>query len=379
MPAKCRQKRERVCDRPAGDRRVLESIDAKLAAVELDRARLSRVSNVPHAVSTREAANGRPAGVDGAQGLADGPGGYGPQGRSAWLDIDWRAHQRWVTIDGSPVNVVELAPPPAATEELAAEQQARQPVVFVHGLSGSWPNWLENMPALAAERRVIALDLPGFGHSPMPRGEISMSGYARLLDLLLGELGIDAAAVVGNSMGGFISAELAIAFPRRVERLVLVSAAGISTSSARTRRAVALSTRIGRIAAIYTAWLASKSDLVTSRPRLREATLGTVARHPSRLPAALAAEQLRGTGTPGFLPAFKALSEYDVSERLPEIACPTLIVWGDSDRLISVRDADTFARLIPNSRKVIFKDTGHVAMLEHPAAFNALLKDFLAE
>ena len=54
-------------------------------------------------------------------------------------------------------------------------------------------------------------------------------------------------------------------------------------------------------------------------------------------------------------------------------------MWGDRDRLISVRDADVFAALIPDSRKVIFEDTGHMAMLERPAAFNALLRDFLAE
>ena len=69
----------------------------------------------------------------------------------------------------------------------------------------------------------------------------------------------------------------------------------------------------------------------------------------------------------------------DEDERLEEIACPTLIVWGDRDRLISVRDADVFEQLIPRSRKVIFEDTGHMAMLERPAAFNALLEGFLGE
>ena len=64
---------------------------------------------------------------------------------------------------------------------------------------------------------------------------------------------------------------------------------------------------------------------------------------------------------------------YDLRERLPEIACPTLIVWGDRRPPHHVRDADVFAELIPDSRKVIFEDTGHVAMLERPAAFNALL------
>ena len=79
---------------------------------------------------------------------------YGPQGRSPWLDVDWRAHQRWVEVGGRAVNVIDLGSGP--------------PVVFVHGLAGSWQNWLEQLPVLAEDHRVIALDLPGFGQSPMP-------------------------------------------------------------------------------------------------------------------------------------------------------------------------------------------------------------------
>jgi pimeloyl-ACP methyl ester carboxylesterase len=282
------------------------------------------------------------------------------------MDVDWRAHQRWVSIDGQPVNTIELGEGP--------------PLVFVHGLAGSWPNWLEQLPVLAEEHRVLALDLPGFGHSPMPEQEISIAGYARTLDRLLDVLQVDAAAVVGNSMGGFIGAELAIAFPQRVERLVLVSAAGLSTyNDPRTRRAMPALRPAERILAAGTAWFASKADSVMRRPRLRAAAMNVVVRHPERLPAALAAEQVRGSGKPGFIQALGDLMAYDVRERLPEIACPTLIVWGECDRLISVRDADVFEELIPNSRKVIFEDTGHMAMLERPAAFNALLKDFLAE
>jgi pimeloyl-ACP methyl ester carboxylesterase len=291
---------------------------------------------------------------------------YGPVGRSRWLDVDWRSHQRWVVVDGTPVNTISLGEGP--------------PLVFIHGLSGSWPNWLEQIPVFAEEHRVVAVDLPGFGHSPMPSGEISISGYARTLDRLLDELGIDAAGVIGNSMGGFIGAELAIAFPQRVERLVLISAAGISTHrDPRTMRAVPTLRRAERIMAASGAWFASKSDTVARRARLRDATLNVVVRHPSRLPAALAAEQLRGAGKPGFMQALEAILHYDLSERFPEIVCPTLIVWGENDRLISVRDADVFAELIPDSRKVVFEDTGHMAMLERPAAFNALLRDFLAE
>jgi pimeloyl-ACP methyl ester carboxylesterase len=305
-----------------------------------------------------------------AQPSAEQLGAYGPVGRSPWLDVDWRTHQRWVLVDGDPVNVIELNPAAASA----------QPIVFVHGLAGSWPNWLEQLPVFGAERRVIAIDLPGFGHSPMPRERISISGYARLLDRLMGELAIDAAAVVGNSMGGFISAELAIAFPQRVERLVLVSAAGVSTTAdPSVARLVPTARRLQTVLAASTAWMASKSDTVARRARLRDALLNVVAAHPSRLPAALAAEQLRGSGKPGFIQALEAILDYDVRERLPEIACPTLIVWGANDRLITVHDADVFAELIPNARKVVFADTGHTAMLERPAAFNALVEEFLAE
>ncbi len=291
---------------------------------------------------------------------------YGPEGHSAWLDVDWRSHQRWVTVSERPVNVIELGEGPA--------------IVFVHGLSGSWPNWLEQLPVFAADHRVIAMDLPGFGHSPMPRDPITISQYARILDGLLETLGVSAATLVGNSMGGFVSAELAIAFPQRVERLVLVSAAGISTYRHRdVERIEPYLRRVAPMVAVYTAWTAARSDRVARRAGLRNLTLGLVTRHPGRLPAPLAAEQLRGAGKPGFMQALRANIDYPVRERLPEIACPTLIVWGDEDKVIPVDDASVFEELIPGSRKVIFEDTGHMAMLERPAAFNELLEDFLSE
>jgi 4,5:9,10-diseco-3-hydroxy-5,9,17-trioxoandrosta-1(10),2-diene-4-oate hydrolase len=296
---------------------------------------------------------------------------FEPATRASWQDVDWRAHQRWQIVDGTPVNTIELGP---------EQGTDAKPLVFVHGLSGSWPNWLEQLPAFAAKHRVITFDLPGFGHSPMPREAISISGYARIVDRLLDQLGVDAAAVVGNSMGGFIGAELAIAFPQRVERLVLVSAAGISTHAPRgSAQAIPVLRRLERILMASTAWAASVSDTTMRRASLRDAALGVVVRHPSKLPAALAAEQVRGAGKPGFIGALEAILDYEIRERLGEIACPTLIVWGDRDRLIDVRDADVFAELIPNSRKVVFGDTGHMSMLERPEEFNRLLADFLAE
>ena len=290
---------------------------------------------------------------------------YGPVGRSAWLDVDWRSHQRWVRVEERWLNVIDVGSGPV--------------VLFVHGLSGCWQNWLENICVLAADHRVVAVDLPGFGESEMPAEKITISGYAATLDRLCDELDIDAAAVVGNSMGGFVGAELAIRFPQRVERLCLVSAAGLSIEHMRSDPVLALLRRTENLVAFYAGWFASRSDLVARRARLRRMLVGLVAHRPERLPGPLIAEQIRGSGKPGFVDALDALTSYPIRDRLDDIACPTLIVWGDKDRLVPVRDASEFERLITDSRKLVYADTGHVAMLERPARFNADLRAFLEE
>jgi pimeloyl-ACP methyl ester carboxylesterase len=287
--------------------------------------------------------------------------GYGADGRSAWLDIDWPAHQRWIEVDGTPANVIELGDGP--------------PLLFVHGLSGCWQNWLENLPHFGRTHRAIAVDLPGFGASPMPRGEISIPGYARFLEGLCDALSIDAAAVVGNSMGGFIAAELAIASPQRVERLMLVSAAGI-TAEYLHRDSIMAGARV--VAAIGTR-TAARHAWFARRAGLRKAALRFVVRHPDRLSAPVAHELMQGAGKPAFLPAMEAIMAHPISRRLPQIACPTFVVWGADDRVIPVRDARRFGELIPDVRVEVLPDTGHVAMLERPARFNALLEAFLRE
>jgi pimeloyl-ACP methyl ester carboxylesterase len=287
--------------------------------------------------------------------------GYGASGRSAWLDIDWPAHQRWVEVDGTPANLIEIGSGP--------------PLLFVHGLAGCWQNWLENIPRFAATHRVIAVDLPGFGASPMAPERISIPGYARFLDTLCEALALDAAAVVGNSMGGYVAAELAISSPQRVERLMLVSAAGITAEHLHRDGVMAGA----RVVAAVTTRAVSRHERLARRPGLRRIALSFPVHHPDRLSAPLAHELMRGSGTPGFLPAMEAIMEHRISERLPQIDCPTLVMWGEQDRVIPVRDAERFGALIPDARVVILPDTGHVAMLERPERFNALLEGFLAE
>jgi pimeloyl-ACP methyl ester carboxylesterase len=293
------------------------------------------------------------------------PGDYGPGGRSEWLDIDWREHQRWLPVGGRWVNVIELG--------------AGDPIVFVHGLSGSWQNWLENMPVMAHEHRVIALDLPGFGASDMPAQDISISAYARCVADVCEQLGVERATVVGNSMGGFIGAELAIEFPELVDRLVLVSSAGLTTEGGVHNSIIGALGWVDDVAQAYFGWFVSRSEALTTRPRSRRLMLSIVTPHADRLDPALAAEQVRGSGKPGFVAALDALNHYPIRDRLERIRCPTLIVWGEKDRLITVKDADLFEELIPDARKVVWPDTGHMAMMERPRAFNRLLEAFVNE
>jgi pimeloyl-ACP methyl ester carboxylesterase len=254
---------------------------------------------------------------------------------------------------------------------------AEEPVVLVHGLGGQWQNWLENIPRLAQDRRVLALDLPGHGLTPMPQdGEISITGYGRCVNAFCDQLGLGQIDIVGNSMGGFVTAEVAIQFPERVQRLVLVSAAGITSADAIQAPILTF----GRVATAIATNTAARHRTLAARPLTRHSSLLLVARHPRLLKPDLAYEGFfKGAGKPAFDDALRACLEYDFRDRLPDVKVPTLIVWGEKDSIIPVRDADEFERLIEDSRKVVMKDTGHIPMAERPQTFNDLLVKFLAE
>lgn len=293
---------------------------------------------------------------------------YGAPAQPDWMEIDWRPHLRQMSIDGRSVNYVDYG----------ESEPGVEPVVFVHGLGGCWQNFLENIPRVAAEgRRAIGIDLPGFGFSEMPSDEISISGYGRTVNALCDELDIGEAVFVGNSMGGFISAEVGIQFPARAARIVLVSAAGVTTSDLYSGPILA-GARLVAAVATRTASAAATEKIVRHR-HLKHAAYHSFIRHPTRLRSELLYEITRGSGRPGFMDALRAIIHYDFRDRLPEIACPTLIVWGTDDMLVPESDASEFERLIPKSRKLIFKDTGHMAMIERPQTFNDRLMEFLAE
>lgn len=286
---------------------------------------------------------------------------YGETASPDWRSVDWRAHVHDTEVCGRQIRYVDIG------------EGDGPPVVFIHGLSGRWQNWLENIPRVAAERRVVALDLPGFGGSQMPAEQTSITLYARVVDELAERLGLGAVALVGNSMGGFTAAEIALRHPERAERMVLVSAAGISIAELwPTPVRLALSLIGGRTPAS-----GPQRRAVIARPRARQIAFGGVMRYPSRIAADLMYEQICGMGTEGLIPAVDALTSYDFRNDLRRIDCPTLILHGRDDMLVPIADASEFERSIPGSRTLIFDDTGHVPMIERPQTFNAELLAFL--
>jgi pimeloyl-ACP methyl ester carboxylesterase len=308
--------------------------------------------------------NARPA-LPSAAARADS--GYGVTADPDWRDTDWSEHLHWAEIEGKRMNYVDVGSGDCPDGPMGP------PIVFIHGLSGSWQNWLENLPYFAQKRRCIAMDLPGFGHSEMPGEKISISRYARQVDALCEQLGLGKCIVVGNSLGGFVAAEIEIRHPERVERACLVAAAGISITNLRRRPLLTTARIVGALGAAS----AAQTRFMVARPRLRWFFTNFVFRHPSRIAADLMYEQVRGAGKPGLYDALDALTSYDFRDRLPEIKAPTLIIWGEHDMLVPVEDAHEFERLIPESRTVILDDTGHVPMLERPTKFNELLEELI--
>ena len=282
--------------------------------------------------------------------------------------MDWREHLRWVEVDGRPVNVLDAGEGP--------------PLLFVHGHSGNWTNWLEQVPGFMGSRRVIAPDLPGFGFSPMPEWRISIENYGRFLGRLLDALEVSGPLPVGgNSMGGFVAAELAIKDPDRVDGLVLVAAAGLSTKYLRfsdelLRRGWFRA--FARAVNTYARIPEARLETLVGRPRLRRLVLSQVVADTNRLSPAMAREMLRGSGRPAAPYATDALVDYDFREDVPDVACPTLIVWGEKDRVVGVEAAEEYRQAIPHARFVMMEDTGHVPMIERPDEFNELLAEFLA-
>jgi pimeloyl-ACP methyl ester carboxylesterase len=287
---------------------------------------------------------------------------YGRSDAPDWRGVGWRATLRAITIGGRRVHMVDIGGGDGS------------PVVFVHGLGGRWQNWLENIPRIARRRRVVALDLPGFGRSQMPSEPLSMTYYASVIEQVCERLELGSVVLVGNSMGGFVVAETALRSPARVERIALVSAAAVSICDFNPMPASMLagalaSTPLGTPAGMRAA---------LARRRSRHLAFATIVRHPTLIAREMLAELAAGRGAPGLTAALEAMMRHDLRSELGRIAVPALIVHGREDMLVPVADSLWLSERLPQARLEIFEDTGHLAMVERPVRFNDALLAFAA-
>jgi pimeloyl-ACP methyl ester carboxylesterase len=280
-----------------------------------------------------------------------------------WRAVQWAGRTRTAHLGSDRLAYVELG-------------DDGPPVLLVHGLGGNWTAWLETIPALAEDHRVIAVDLPGFGASAPGLDGISIPGYARTLERFLDHLGLEDVVVMGSSLGGWVSAELTLRAPERVRGLVLIDAAGIVPTRAERFKAVSMM----RGAELGAPLAPRFRTAIASRPRLRKLALKYTVANPQRLAADLVLMALPTAPDPGFGPAFAAArrSWSDAwCDRLTEIERPTLIVWGEEDALLPLRHAREWARRIRGSELAVIPGAGHLPMLERPILVNPLLRRFL--
>lgn len=246
-----------------------------------------------------------------------------------------------------------------------AEAGSGPTVIMLHGLGGNWTNWALNIGPLAANYHVVAPDQIGFGKSDKPLINYGIGTYVDFLDQFCKQLKIERASLVGVSMGGWIAASYTVAFPDKVDRLVLVDSAGYAPPAnfdIRTFYGLNPSTRAGMKALsekVFYNQALFGSDAVIDQLLARRINAGDGYTINSII------ESL-GRGE-GFL-----------DKRVQSIKQPTLIVWGRQDGLVLLSDGERFKKEIANSTLVVFEKCGHVPNVEKAPEFNAAVLKFLA-
>jgi pimeloyl-ACP methyl ester carboxylesterase len=253
-------------------------------------------------------------------------------------------------------------------------------VLLVHGIAGSSATWSRVIPELAEHHTVIAPDLLGHGESAKPRGDYSLGAYASGIRDLLAVLGHERATIVGHSLGGGVAMQLAYQFPQICERLVLVASGGLGKEVNPFLRAVSLPGSEYLLPLVLHRSLHDAMGKVGGwfgRLGLRG---GEIAQEVWRSYTALTEVH----GQMAFVHTIRSVIDVrgqrvSARDRLYLAAeVPTLIVWGNRDRIIPVSHAHTTHELIPGSRLVVIEGAGHFLPVEQPVAFLKALHDFLA-
>ncbi|HTP63382.1 MAG TPA: alpha/beta hydrolase [Burkholderiales bacterium] len=246
------------------------------------------------------------------------------------------------------------------------------PIVLLHGTSASLHTWDGWAAVLVAQRRVIRFDLPGFGLTgPFPDGDYRPAHYLRFMGALFDKLGIKNCVLAGNSFGGQIAWLTSLAYPQRVEKLVLVDSAGYPLQP----NSVPVGFRIARTPVL--------NQLMRNMlPRLLvEASVRNVYGDPAKVTPALVDRYyeitLREGNRDALVQRFIQFPSGPDAQRITDLKLPALILWGGRDRLIPPADAERFHRDIAGSTLVVFPALGHVPHEEDPAATAAAVRKFL--
>jgi 4,5:9,10-diseco-3-hydroxy-5,9,17-trioxoandrosta-1(10),2-diene-4-oate hydrolase len=257
---------------------------------------------------------------------------------------------------------------------------AGRPLVLLHGDGESAFDWSWTLPALARTRRVYAPDLPGSGENAKPAADYSPAFLERFAASFLDAAGIGRAAVVGSSLGGLVALRLALSEPTRVSALVLVASSGLGRAVNLGLSALVVP-GYGDLAVGWAGTSAGAAQRARGRARLLFA-------RPGRAPKAWVSEQYRLARTPGFLAAQLAALRAELDplgqrevllDKLPNLTMPTLVVWGERDRILPVWQARVALARLPQGSIEIIPDCGHLPHVEWPDRFVRALDGFLGD
>src|SRR5262249_35871049 len=251
------------------------------------------------------------------------------------------------------------------------------PLLLLHGLNGCVENWRLNIGRLAVHHRVFALDGPGHGLSQPDDRSLQLDFMRDLLEAFVQALGLERVSIVALSGGGLVALKLALDKPALLDRLVLADAAGLGRG---------IHPRM-RIFALLPPPPPGLMNRRLSREGLRTWVQLAFFANPARLTEPMLDDFYNNLGRPHTMRTASLLMRWGINlfgqkntftGRLRHIKTPTLIVWGQQDKLIPIRHGRRAAQLIPNARLVVFDPCGHLPMLEHPAKFNQAVLEFLS-
>jgi pimeloyl-ACP methyl ester carboxylesterase len=245
-------------------------------------------------------------------------------------------------------------------------------VILLHGVGGSTFSFRFTIPELARYFRVVAVDLLGCGYSARPvKGDYRLSTQARMIRDLMDRLGIGRAAVVGHSMGGPVAMRLALSFPERVSRLVLVSSA---TDEILRRGA--------RPARLFRPFMTTFGPFFMNSRRFRRWERRTAVHDPAHITDEVLEGHMRFARMKGNMRAqARTLAGWlsDPPFYPEQVSQPTLVLWGEHDRWLPLEGGRELAASIPGARLEAVRSAGHMVLEEQPATSNRVLLDFLRE